>query len=233
MANIPFTHLNITDGTSQVNKTNMQTLFDALRKVVSKSHRGAGEELDADTVSGHGIGGFATAKNNQDMNALTTPGIYRITGTPTNIPTTFDADGAVCMVFGENTFVTWQFFFAVNSSGTALPGEMYFRCINSIHSGGWQAWGKMWNSVNDGNGGQPPMPKPKSYVSGLTQGEVTHANLANGETWANPGGVWYYKSLWFTTSGGFFDMNSGIATGNIAQTYGAGYVRILFLWRVA
>jgi sulfatase modifying factor 1 len=52
MANIPFTHLNITDGTSQVNKTNMQTLFDALRKVVAKANRGATEYLDADLVAG-------------------------------------------------------------------------------------------------------------------------------------------------------------------------------------
>jgi hypothetical protein len=52
MANIPFTHLNITDGTSQVNKTNMQPLFDALRKVVAKANRGATEYLDADLVAG-------------------------------------------------------------------------------------------------------------------------------------------------------------------------------------
>jgi hypothetical protein len=52
MANIPFTHTTIVNGTTQVSSGVMQTVFDSLRKLVDKTYRNAGEELDADKLAG-------------------------------------------------------------------------------------------------------------------------------------------------------------------------------------
>jgi len=90
-------------------------------------------------------------------------------------------------------------------------------------------------STNDGNGGQPPAPKPKDYASGLTTGEVTVANLVDAATWTNPGGTWEYIKLVFTAVAVPVWQASasvrGVTTGNLSG-YGGGYYTTYFLWRV-
>jgi len=92
-------------------------------------------------------------------------------------------------------------------------------------------WKKLvWTTVSDGNGGQPPAPKPKGYISGLTQGEFIGISLGPSATWTNPGGTWIFFYLIQDSGGTKLGSNAGITNGNLSTI--AGEYLSAFAWRI-
>jgi len=173
MSNIGFTHQTISNGVTQASAGTMQTVFDALRKVVDKSFRTAGEELDADTVSGYGIGTITAAPDNNMNNLLTNGNFYSGAFTYSNstvqIAPDFNGYQSIIEVYGySSTFVKQVATRLVGS------GETYVRFYIG---GSWKGWFALWTSSNDGNGGQPPAPKG---VTGAVASTSTPATIFTG-----------------------------------------------------
>jgi hypothetical protein len=161
-------------GTGLINKQYLRTLtgstWTAWQAVWNASSDGPGSGLDADTVSGAGIG--ATAKflgDNYDYNNASTllSGIYRIGNTPTHGP---GFSYGMMLVMQEST--TWMKVVVFSEVSKAI----YSR---NLVSG---VWDSVWDCVSDGlNGGQPPAPKPSQTT--ITNGTTTIAAAANSGTW--------------------------------------------------
>lgn len=107
-----------------------------------------------------------------------------------------------------------------------------------MQGGVWQGWKTVWDSYSDGNGGQPPAPKPQNTAE--TQGqwkavqngdnvELKSPNVAN-STWA------YHLILYNTSTGKLENGNFGasIVSGN-TSIYPAvvGISSLCFFWRIA
>lgn len=252
MANIPFTHLDITDGTSQVNKTNMQTLFDALRKVVAKANRGATEyldadlvagttpgargltalsqatTLDADTVSGSGIG-----VDNQSATLLTTEanidaiakgGIYKFYSATVG---PFPGAGVSILAcpYGASAFN----FFAMQNAGA----------LKTRYTG-QATWRTVWSTANDGNGGQPPAPKPTTGTpAGGANGVGQFISIAQSTDYTVPGTagtLWAYNLLAIVIATGVIvtaNTGDGIITGGSTLACPASSIIIGHVWRMS
>lgn len=106
----------------------------------------------------------------------------------------------------------------------------------------WTAWHTIWTALIDGNGGQPPAPKPNQSgityrgqfqnlgVSGAAGSDVFLPNPEGGSTWA------YFVFLYDATTGAVSvgGFNSGVGSGGSTalsgspNKYGVG-----FAWRIA
>ena len=86
--------------------------------------------------------------------------------------------------------------------------------------------------TNDGNGGQPPAPKPKAYVAGGTPGEVVAAQVNGGSTWTNPGGTWNIMRIDCVAATGLISgVQNVIISANI--TVAIGYITYMLGVRIS
>jgi hypothetical protein len=101
-------------------------------------------------------------------------------------------------------------------------GETYQRTLTS---GVWSAWSKNWNDKNDGNGGQPPAPKPRSDAG---VGQIARAEYSAPNTIAPAGGKWKYLEVDFSTS----TIYEGVVSGGGAIVGGIDARNRVFCWRI-
>ena len=146
---------------------------------------------DAATVSAFGIG--SACKNlgaGIDFDDLITNGFFFLTTGVVNPP--YATDYWFVIVASENVAaqaggvqLAWKAGAAV---GNMYMRESYYDATNYV----WSPWRTIWTSGNDGNGGQPPAPKPN-----LTSGAIGElVNLYPGEDAplvAPSGGVWVVR----------------------------------------
>ena len=95
--------------------------------------------------------------------------------------------------------------------------------VRYCDGGVWPAtWRKIWSNFNDGNGGQPPAPKPTT--SGIGKWAVAASNLcANGES----GGT--YAVIAFSSSDTFIGATAGRAQGaDLDPVFGTTVAKHLF-----
>jgi len=93
--------------------------------------------------------------------------------------------------------------------------------------------GTIWSSGNDGNGGQPPAPKPKAYSSRAI-GEFYKISSTNTALYAPAGGKWAYFGIMYNTSTMVLagtDVGV-IAGGGAILSATTGQEAIAMVWRV-
>jgi hypothetical protein len=158
MANISFTWLTV--AAQAINNATMQPIFDAIRKIVDKAYRG-GEILDADTVSGYGIGVISPLISGADLDNAVLGQLNRYVTTDAHRPpvdiTGFPQYGTVYTVGYSATGAT-QIAIGID---TTNPVRMAVRSKNTT----WGVWREVWNGSSDGNGGQPPHVKGTRSVT--------------------------------------------------------------------
>lgn len=95
------------------------------------------------------------------------------------------------------------------------------------HGNGSFVWNKMWSASSDGNGGQPPAPKPNDVTNAMGKWGYDNSNiLAQGQT----GG--YYASIVFTTGSVFYAASGSMAQGtDLSLAWGVPIVKHMY-WRV-
>lgn len=188
-------------------------VLDALLQVTHKAVRTG--VLQADTVPDYGIG--AAGKNLGAQNA-------------NSLPTSTLAGGVYIVQAGSN-FPVDQYgilvakTYSVGSSGIAeydwYPVAVGGKYSRRASGGSWAdaSWRTTWDSISDGNAGQPPAPKFKAYSAGLTVGECTEVDLVGVSTWTNPGGTWEYDNIVCTTATGVVTARYVSSTlGNIVNS---------------
>jgi len=249
MANIPFTTTTITDGVTPVNKTVMQPVFDAVDKIVDKTKRGALEYLDAnlvsgttpgargltaleqattlnaDTVSGYGIGTTAMPQFTGNIDTgLNNSGLFSVMESSTGTkPSGIDGGFMQVYIYGANDQMQ------VLTSYSTTP-----RTFVRVKATNWGAWYEIWNASSDGNDGQPPAPKPTTAEGSVGEWDVAAIEDQNTTDWTNPGGTWAYNAIKLNkTSGVLGGAYAGVSSGNIAGLSGAGFYVIFWLWRIA
>lgn len=100
--------------------------------------------------------------------------------------------------------------------------------------------GTQWGSGNDGNGGQPPAPKPSAYADGATSHAIGNANrilkLTAGDFTLPATGTYTYISVkWDSVTGLFSGLasESGKAGGSVMDTTTGNQYCAAFVWRTA
>lgn len=143
------------------------------------------------------------------------------------------------MAIGAYTKTTWA-----NSPSTSSPLsaanlqhiEDQVKDITDAAVSGGASPTKIWTSTNDGNGGQPPAPKPfndgPAYTAGTyTPGRVLYASLVgDGSTpyyysgLQNKTGTWEMtRKRWNTSTGAFVDEIVEIGSGSYSSAAPSGY----------
>jgi hypothetical protein len=180
MADITYSKPTWVNGSSvKLNATNMQAISDAVDGVCHLANRG-GAILDADTVSGYGIGTTAPIA---DPGGLTKGGLTSDTasyGTDSPYPSITYA-GIVTIPHDATNIAQFAIPQDVLSGGSS-QGLKY----RSTSDGGstWTTWKRVWTELNDGNGGQPPAPKP-TLTGGLLGSVIPINTTATGNTYPN------------------------------------------------
>lgn len=115
---------------------------------------GPGSGLDADTVSGYGIGVSTNASTETNLNNYKTGGIFLTpdSGSMANVPSGIGGGGRLLIIVGSGGGGSYVTQYIVNVGSSTFKAML--RAFN----------GTSW--VDDGNGGQPPAPKPSSSPAG-------------------------------------------------------------------
>jgi hypothetical protein len=132
-------------------------------------------------MSGYGLGSNSLTLYTGNVNSLTTCGFFRVAGGQTN-----GAYGGYPFALSVN---------AVTSGTTIQTAHVNTgSSVNSIRirtqysTGNWTEWSEVWAggaSGSDGNGGQPPAPKPSTTWAGTPAGGWS--GVATGTTPASAG----------------------------------------------
>jgi len=183
---------NLTEGTT--NKKILAAVADALN---------AGT-YDAAKCTAFGLGGAALPSMG-DPDSQIAGGIYKDAGNYAHSPFyQSQAASVIVMPYSNNTIIQIAFSCDATYSTTAHSNIAY-RTQNS--GGAWSSWYRVWNSSADGNGGQPPAPKPNDTTTavGFVNGYATLGRVT-----PNISGA-VYDVFGFSSSGGFLFRQAGIA----------------------
>lgn len=186
---------------------------------------------DADKVSAFGIGATKTLSSGTDLNTIITNGIYAVTN-----PTQTNLSGDITSLPAGNYTVTVERITNTMITQRAVNPTSFVEYIRFLYSGSnWYGWWRVWNSAIDGNGGQPPSPKPRA----ATTSDIGHfARLlpdAGVAATLPSGGTWAYMALLHNASTGAL-VGSGIsvaAGGTEVGAASAGNQWTALIWRVA
>jgi len=151
---------------------------------------GPGSGLDADTVSGYGIGP-QDAPLVADLGGGTSiplkNGIYYFGVSCANAPQADMVGTVYCSYTSQSSGRSTQL---VVGSGSTYNRRIYTRAYSG---GAWSQWDEVWNSYSDGNGGQPPAPKPNlstntspgftTYVNGPTNSPLVIPGISTERFW--------------------------------------------------
>ena len=98
----------------------------------------------------------------------------------------------------------------------------------------WGPWDTIWTSSSDGNGGQPPAPKPNSTTGAI--GQMVLANSVAGVAYSLPaGGQWFYSAYLFNDTTSIYNgYLSGFAPGGTEiLAASVGNIWRGFAWRIS
>ncbi len=184
---------------------------------------------DADTVSGYGIGTVCKNINNGSLTTIIASGLYEGTSVTGGI------DASRCFYFVNVIDVNNK---AVLGWRLGSSEQIYTR---SMVSGVWAAaWGTIWSSNSDGNGGQPPAPKP-TLSTNTNPGYVSSNSFAAGLNIVAPGaGTDRYVCLVLAQTvstknllPGYCGYYPNVAGGATIYTVPADTVSIAWYWRTS
>jgi hypothetical protein len=209
------------------------TAGDVLAKLLTVDGPGSG--LDADTVSGYGIGAYTILADNYEINNLIVPGRYAVTNPYLNgslfLARTFGID---VIAYNSGNIIQFLhvmesvsgFYKRIRSGGTWYPGTGTATYI--------------YDSWTDGNGGQPPAPKPSRYNATIVQGRwLGYGGTGACDVYANgttSAGFTETFSYWYTeydAAGALvatFDGDVAAASLKI-RSVPAGYQYRILTWR--
>ena len=204
------------------------TAADVMGKVLSLD--GPGSTLDADMVSGYGIGtisqSYAIGTNldtdfiaggNYSIKESTTTG-----GTWTGITKTGYGLLRVGGTYGGSNFGIFQEYFPIDSV------HKYRRYRNSAAS--WQPWVEFWDASSDGNGGQPPAPKPYNVLGAI--GVMGAIDVASGGTLTMPAGSGTYEWIVLTYGASVGGYKAGQAAAGVSPAGTASANLTVLTWRI-
>ena len=181
---------------------------------------------DAASVSAFGIGTTGAVKD-ADLNTITLGGLYRVVyNAAYNFPTGITSTLAQLLVLpgsDANNFVQ------ILSDRDTYDGLWIRKKVGIFGS-----WYKIWNTGNDGNGGQPPAPKPRNSANnighwiGISNSTGAALNLPAGGKWA------YYRLSFVTSSGAIAGTGggAGLAGGSELGAATSGVLHSAIIWRI-
>jgi hypothetical protein len=165
-------------------------------------HPGPAGGLDAGTVSGYGIGVSASPQMATSLDNYRTSGFFYDPGNLTNSPNGVNA-ASIIVIAEQNTAWVSQFaIFRFASAGIVFK----IRRFNTT----WGAWETVWTPTSDGNGGQPPAPKPTSGTPAggadapgqYYSGSVSNASIYNAGPVSKATGQWEFSCTTFVSATG-------------------------------
>ena len=200
---------------------------------------------DAASVTAYGIGTTDPVYVG-DLNTAKEGGIYRCTSSATNKPTATPggseiSDYFTLLVVPLSRDWLQQVAFCMGAAGGPI-GYIYTR--NYYSGSTWGSWYPIWNALSDGNGGQPPAPKPKTDATTWLQGAVYHLASANNTQLdtPNPAG----GSTWYVSNIAYQDVTTGVLSGISPSSFAlilsggakiinaaSGYYGVCDVWRIA
>lgn len=184
-----------------------------------------GGTYDAASVSAAGIGTIVMALSAIDADNLTAikalkTGFYRVVN-GSNWPDiqwgALNIEQLETSTGAEYTKITYSPYSGIDT------GKKYTRFIRA---GALTSWVTEWNSYSDGNGGQPPAPKPNT---GATIGKVSVAVYSAPNTYLPAGGKWMYFVMDATAQ---IVAGPNVATGGTEIVSGGDSSLRTFCWRV-
>jgi len=187
--------------------------------VTSRIHPGPGGGLDAATVSGYGIG-VDVSPTTTNLNSLYKGGKYYYANACTGAPPQNTSAGVV-EVIGVSSTVSVQI---ASICPTTNQPRQFFRFL----AAGTGTWFEIFNAYSDGNGGQPPAPKPIGTGAPYTVGGLKNTTYTAGQTMYSSGysdntkaGNYYYLYLDCISASGIV---SGFGSEMYAGSAGLGNV---------
>lgn len=186
--------------------------------------------FDANTVSGYGIGVTKTLANGYDLDTLIANGLYTVYDPHTDVTIPSDNRTWLVEVNCKDSTTGYQ---RIHCAAVYLTYERF------LESSTWGPWLPVWNSNSDGNGGQPPAPKPQASPSTADgpgqeyQGSVTDATVYAAGA-APKSGTWHYSWLTLTSATGVVvaaKTGVGLASGSASQAIASTETCIFDCWR--
>lgn len=220
MAEDSWTKPTVTDGvTPTTGNTFWSPILNVIDRLAHKAARNAaGFSLDADTVSGAGIG-VQSPVTLLDWNTLVKGGKYVNCGA--NAPGGYVGFTFYAEVIGQSVGYLSQHAYLIESG---LAGSVYERHYN----GNWSTWLLIYDRSN---GGQPPEAKSRG-MAGITKdtigvGQSWTEDLVNGASVVRPncGGTVHLLVLTYGSSLGIVDWTGGADGGVWGTMAGAGRLR--------
>lgn len=193
-----------------------------LAAVATALNAGTYTASDADKVSAFGVGvSDVTITTAVVLDTLCTGGMYRV-----NSPTGLPAEAHAVLVVPVSSAYAKQF------ASSYVRENLYMRNIEGGVAGSWY---EVWNASTDGNGGQPPAPKPTAGGSsigaffdfGVDAGSTVYCSGSS-----NLSGTWAQFSIRYTTAGAFVNTTYIIGSGT-HLTVAAGEKVYGWVWRIA
>lgn len=176
---------------------------------------GAGT-LDADTVSGYGIGTINDLGSGYNLDNLKTNGIYSVTSpTGTNAPNVGSQFTVVVAAYSATVASQW-----IHGNG----GNTWIR---NLSGGSWYLF-QIWNAATDGNGGQPPAPKPLASYTTFSTGGTAYTMPSGGGLYKytmyleNDATYWVSADVFVNSGNQCFLFNKIAASGNLDIAAGTG-----------
>lgn len=196
--------------------------------VTKRIHPGPAGGLDADTVSGYGIGTTAKSVVGDAIDAIREGGLYCTSGVPTNPPWAGENIYLLHLNQGTNYSVQVAFRF----SGSTTSDVATRTRVNST----WYSWNIGWSTANDGLGGQPPAPKPRVDPGSKEIATFVHVALGASinvyPSGATASGTWAYNIRQWTVGTVLVNEFSGVAAGNtLLFATGTGFATG-WAWRI-
>lgn len=161
---------------------------------------------DADKVSAFGIG--TDAKNMvNSLDDYVTNGFFRDPAGLINSPWGSSAEATVHVLRGDSDNYVYQIAYKIVTS--PYP-SIKFRAKYIANR--WTPWYEVWTAFSDGNGGQPPAPKPRNANNNSIGEMVFILGADNTDVTApNPGGAG--ASTWCVVERNFQNSSTGVLVG--------------------
>jgi hypothetical protein len=123
---------------------------------------------------------------------------------------------------------------AINSANLQAATDQIKNITDAAVSGGASPT-KIWTSTNDGNGGQPPAPKPRAATDSDIGQFKSVQTATNNAGVAPAGGVWAWFGGYYTTATNVALYTTGgvIAGGGTYLAANVTYGTFAILWRVS
>ena len=229
MGEISFTKESLVDGVSPCGTSVFQRYENAIDQLCHDASRvTAGVTLDADTVTGYGIGIVSLPQMSGSVDNYVKGGIYFDPGNLTNSP--WGVIPSIIIIGGNiGTILAFQLAFRINLN------QMRIRILY----GSWQAWESVWSPSSDGNAGQPPAPKPTTGTpagGANAPGQALSQSIGAGSTVyysgaSNLAGTWKIWCMVRITASNLVDWaNTGFGIGSGAFIASVPAGETAYIW---